>query len=266
MSATSSSSSSSSQFGNVEDIRSVKSVRIDVSPKADLIPRLEPPPQVSPPPRLSIHLHLSPTLNAKCPTVPHPTFKPKGPRSQPHKNITKSPEPQPHTNFYNKHDEYNIPTALPPRKTVGLYGDEPRLPSHRPSRYISEYACNGDRFAHLAPFQKNKTLIIDRHASVDLATMGLERFTMEIEGPERRKAGVLLLLGVKAKQSPSATTVQFGLVTNGLRSVLANFRARFGVGTAGVAREKESSIIEAPAGGSCGHLTLDEAFPGWIAP
>ncbi|KAG8705534.1 hypothetical protein FRC09_002895 [Ceratobasidium sp. 395] len=264
MSVTSSSSCSSSHLGNVKGIRSVKSVRIDVSPNADLIPKLELPSEASPPPGLPVPLHLSPTLDTKFPTAPHPNTKPKGPRSQPHKNITKSPELHPRAKI-NEHDGYIFPTTLPPRKTVGLYGDEPRLPSHRPSRYIPEYTCNGDRFAHLAPFQKNKTLIIDRHASVDLATMGLERFTMKIEGPERRKAGVFQLLGVKAKQSPSASAIQLGPVTNGLRVTLANFRARFGVGITGVARGKESSIV-APVGGSCGRLALDEAFPGWIAP
>ncbi|KAG8722603.1 hypothetical protein FRC09_006002 [Ceratobasidium sp. 395] len=264
MSIVSSSSSSSSHLGDVKGIRSVKSVRIDVSPNADLMLRLELPLEASPPPGLPIPLDLSPTFNTKCPPAPHPNFKPKGPHSQPHKNTIKTPELHPSANI-NEHDEYNIPTTLPPRKTVGLYGDEPRLPSHRPSRYIPEYACNGDRFAHLAPFQKNKTLIIDRHASVDIATMGLERFTMTIEGPERRKAGVFQLLGVKTKQPSSARAAQPSPMTNGLRVALSNFRARFGAGITGVARGQESGI-EVPAGGSCGHLTLDEAFPGWIAP
>ncbi|KAG8779204.1 hypothetical protein FRC12_024536 [Ceratobasidium sp. 428] len=265
MSITSNSSSSSSQLGDVKGIRGVKSVRIDVSPNANLVPKLELPSEASTPPGLPIPLHLSPKLDTKCPPAPHSNFKPKGPRSQPHKNTIKTPELHPLANI-NEHDEYNIPTTLPPRKTVGLYGDEPRLPSHRPSRYIPEYAaCNGDRFAHLAPFQKNKTLIIDRHASVDIATMGLERFTMKIEGPERRKAGVFQLLGVKAKQPPLHNAAQLGLVRTGLRVALTNFRARFGVRVARVARGKESSI-EAPVGGSYGHSAVDETFSGWIAP
>ncbi|KAG8750077.1 hypothetical protein FRC12_013086 [Ceratobasidium sp. 428] len=188
-----------------------------------------------PPPGLPAPLHIHTSLNIKCLGPARPSIKPVGPRPQPPKNSAKSldlrssPCPEKYVP--------SVPKMHPLRKTRGIYGDRPRLPTHRPSRYIPAYKCDGGRFAHLAALQNQKSFVVDQHTVVNLATMGLERFHMVNEDNEymdlEEEAEFFRALD-SAAQLPSLplsrSVVELSFVTNGLRGAMSNFRARFGAG------------------------------------
>ncbi|KAG9084278.1 hypothetical protein FS749_005350 [Ceratobasidium sp. UAMH 11750] len=216
---------------------------------------------MSPPPGLPIPLHL---LSASSPKLAgaRPNAKPKGPRPQPPRHITESPElPTTHSS---NHHEPSTPTLHPPHKARGLYGARPRLPTHRPSRYISEYTCDGDRFAHLAPFRDQQTLVVDQHACVNLATMGLERFNMGDEDDYMDlEEEAEFFRGLDAvMQPPSLGSVQLSFVTSGLRGALANFRTRFGPGSGGAREGSKESGVETLVEGGYVDVERDEVCFG----
>ncbi|KAG8750235.1 hypothetical protein FRC12_013010 [Ceratobasidium sp. 428] len=219
------------QLATENDLWSVKDVSPFSSRMSDpgLSMKAFPPPGLPSPP----HLHAS--LNIKCLGPTRPAIKPMGPRPQPPKNSAKLLDL--HSGLYPEKCEPSVPMMRPLRKTRGIYGDRPRLPTHRPSRYIPAYKCDGDRFAHLAALQNQNSFAVDQHTVVNLATMGLERFHMineENEYMDLEEEAEFFRNFDSAAQLPSLplsrSVVQLSFVTNGLLGALSNFRARFGAG------------------------------------
>ncbi|KAG9101608.1 hypothetical protein FRC06_002783 [Ceratobasidium sp. 370] len=209
---------------------------------------------VPPLPGIHLPLRILTAPGLECAGAPRPTAKPKGPRPQPPKPVVKPSELQ--TRHSSNHHEPSVSTTRPRRTARGIYGDRPRLPAHRPSRYVSEYTCDVDRFAHLTPFRNQQTLAIDQHACVDIATMGLERFTIQEESEYmdlEEEAEFFRSLDV-AVQPPSLPfsrgSVQLSFVTNGLRGALSNFRTRWGPGATRAAPEERVSGLEMVVEGS----------------
>ncbi|KAG9112049.1 hypothetical protein FRC07_007994 [Ceratobasidium sp. 392] len=256
-----------------DDIWGTKSIVIEAVLPPTETSWAELPLEVSPPPGLPIPHHLLATPELMRSKAPRPSSKPKGPRPQPSKIMLEPFESQ--SSSSSEEDEPTISATLPPRRTRGIYGDRPRLPTRRPSRYIPEYTCDGDRFAHLAPFQNQQELVIDRHVSVSLATMGLERFSMNVEETEYMDLEVEAELfrsldaAVERLSTPrSSSAVQLSFVANGLRGALSNFRARFEAGAGNGADRKwlneQESDIETVVEGGYVDVGQDEIYPRWM--
>ncbi|QRV81134.1 hypothetical protein RhiJN_09149 [Ceratobasidium sp. AG-Ba] len=180
----------------------------------------------------------TPIPTSKSFAAPRPNTKPKGPRPQPIKTDLKIDRSEPNSPCTSGNPLFSPKFIRPPRKTRGLYGDHPRLPSHRPSHYIPEHPCNGDRFAHLTEFRTSRVPTINQHSKVCLSTMGLERFWMtepeqKIETEcmnEKDEAGFLWSLDTASVSSASTNAIKLNFGAGGLKGALSNFRARFGGG------------------------------------
>jgi hypothetical protein len=197
--------------------------------------------------------------------------------------------------------EYNFPSNQPPRRTQGIYGDHPRLPSRRPARYIFAYEFNEDRLAHLAPFRTAQLPVVSKHQRVDIATMGLERFVAEPNisqhsglpaednneyMDEDEEAAFFERMNEELESGfdhtefnpatqniefsppilPSPEPSQLASRRTGLQDALSNFRARFGdLPNGGDSLGPAVSDVLSLAGDEYMGGLRGEVYPAWMA-